>query len=162
MMNVLTIKGIIDEDFVNYKLPSMTIMFPKCSFKCDKESGRTLCQNSSLANEPDIVVGVRSLCERYVRNDITKAVVMQGLEPMDSFEEAIAFTKYLRKSYQCDDDIVIYTGYTPNEIEEKIERLKPFGNIVIKYGRYVDGQKNHYDDVLGVFLSSDNQYAVRL
>jgi len=35
----MIIKGLIDEDFVNYKKPSMTIMMPYCTFKCDKEYG---------------------------------------------------------------------------------------------------------------------------
>ena len=31
----MVVKGIVDEDFVNYKVPSMTIMFPYCDFKCE-------------------------------------------------------------------------------------------------------------------------------
>ena len=38
-MSEIILKGIIDEDFVNYRVPSMTLMFPKCSFKCEKEYG---------------------------------------------------------------------------------------------------------------------------
>ena len=30
----MKIKGLISEDFVNYKKPAMTIMFPYCTFKC--------------------------------------------------------------------------------------------------------------------------------
>lgn len=37
--------------------------------------------------------------------------------------------------------------------------LKSYKNIIIKFGRYVSGQKQHFDDILGVYLSSDNQYA---
>ena len=47
----MIVKGIIDEDFINYKKPSMVIEFPYCSFKCDKECGQPVCQNSSLINE---------------------------------------------------------------------------------------------------------------
>ena len=43
------IKGLIDEDFINYKKPSMYIAFPKCDFKCDYEAGCSVCQNSDLA-----------------------------------------------------------------------------------------------------------------
>ena len=52
----MLVKGIIDTDIVNYKKISMTIEFPYCSFKCDKECGRAVCQNSPLANEPNIVI----------------------------------------------------------------------------------------------------------
>ena len=32
-------------------------------------------------------------------------------------------------------------------------------NIIIKFGRYIPNQEKHYDDVLGIELASDNQYA---
>ena len=48
----MKIKGIIHEDFVNYKKPSMVVEFPCCDFKCDKECGQEVCQNSSLVKSP--------------------------------------------------------------------------------------------------------------
>ena len=35
----MILKGLIEEDFCNYKKPTMTLMFPYCSFKCDNEAG---------------------------------------------------------------------------------------------------------------------------
>lgn len=32
----MKITGLVDEDFINYKAPSMFISTSKCSFKCDK------------------------------------------------------------------------------------------------------------------------------
>ena len=53
--NIMKIKGIIFEDFINYKVPCMTIMMPRCKgFKCDKECGKPVCQNSALANTADL------------------------------------------------------------------------------------------------------------
>jgi hypothetical protein len=40
--------------------------------------------------------------------------------------------------------------------------LWDYKNIIIKYGRYIPNQTPHYDEVLGVYLASDNQYAVRI
>lgn len=155
----MTIKGIIDEDFVNYKVPSMTLMFPKCSFKC----GHDLCQNSEIANQPDIVVDSYKICRRYLDNDITSAVVIQGLEPFDSWDDLYEFLIALRIHYYCYDDVVIYTGYNRDEIEDKIGILqRSFTNIVIKFGRYIPNQTSHYDNVLEVNLASDNQYAERI
>ena len=34
-----------------------------------------------------------------------------------------------------------------------------FKNIIIKFGRYVPNQKEHYDEILGINLASSNQYA---
>ena len=82
---------------------------------------------------------------------------MQGLEPFDSYYELVKLIETIRR--KCDDDIVIYTGYNKNELSEKIEYLSTYQNIVIKFGRYVPNNEKHFDDVLGVYLASDNQYA---
>ena len=40
--------------------------------------------------------------------------------------------------------------------------LKKFKNIIVKFGRYVGGQQAHFDEVLGVYLASDNQFAEKI
>ena len=153
----MLIKGLISEDFVNYKKPAMTIMFPHCNgFKC----GAEYCQNSPLSKAENIEMDISNIVIRYLNNPITESVVMQGLEPFDSWDDLIGFVKQLRES--CDDDIVIYTGYYKEEIADKIALLSKYKNIVIKYGRYIPNQEKHYDEVLGVYLASSNQYAERI
>ena len=39
------------------------------------------------------------------------------------------------------------------------EYLELYENIIVKFGRYVPNQLPHYDNVLGIKLASDNQYA---
>ena len=156
----MLIKGIIDEDFINYKKPCMVIEFPYCSFKCDKECGKQVCQNGALANSPNIDIERMDLINRYLKNDITQSVVMQGLEPFDSWDDLISFI-FLFRCY-TNDDIVVYTGYNLSELEEKVELLSYFENIIIKFGRYIPNQQSHYDNVLGVNLASNNQYAVKI
>lgn len=158
----MLVKGIIDTDIVNYKKISMTIEFPYCSFKCDKECGRAVCQNSPLINEPNIDISYDDICKRYLNNGMTNAVVCQGLEPLDSFDDLYTFILYLRDQYHCNDDVVIYTGYNKEEVKEQIEKLSLLINVTVKYGRYIPDQEPHYDEVLGVNLASDNQYAERL
>jgi hypothetical protein len=180
----MVIKGITDEDFINYKVPSMFIATAHCSFKCDKEYGLQICQNGMLAQLPDIAISLPELFKRYTGNPITKAVVFGGLEPFDDFAELLKFVYFFRNG-GWDDDIVIYTGYTKEELEnavwdaylvdhvglEKywnssplncISALQHFPNIVIKFGRYIPDQTPHYDPVLGICLASDNQYAERI
>ena len=164
----MIIKGIIDEDFINYKKPSMVIMCPTCSFKCDKECGEQVCQNSALATAPDIQIDNFSIVDRYLKNPITKAIVFSGLEPFDSFEDMYSIVYALRQR-NCTDDVVIYTGYDRDEISTMkradgffyIDSLILLRPIIVKYGRYKPNQKMKYDEVLGVNLASDNQYAVR-
>ena len=162
LVSTITLKGIIDEDFVNYRVPSMVLMFPHCDFKCET-NGSHFCQNSSLVNEKDITVTIHSIYKRYIGNGITQAVVLQGMDPMDSWEELNSLLFEFRISESCFDDIVIYTGYNKEEIVDKVDYIsKMYSNIIIKYGRYIPGQQPHYDEVLGVNLASDNQYAERI
>lgn len=156
----MLIKNIDECDFVNYKKISMFIIFPFCNFKCDKEFGVTLCQNWSLVKEPNLNISNEEIIDRYINNPITKSIVMGGLEPFESWDEVYSFIEDFRMV--CDDDIVIYTGFNESEILDKIDKLKRFKNIIIKFGRYKPNQEKHYDDVLGVKLASDNQYAKKI
>ena len=47
-------------------------------------------------------------------------------------------------------------------IINKVCLLSNYKNIIIKYGRYITNQEKHYDEVLGVYLASENQYAERI
>ena len=152
----MKIKGLISEDFVNYKKPAMTIMFPRCTFKC----GEGYCQNSPLVKAENIELDVSDIVARYLNNPITESVVMQGLEPFDSWNDLIELVDCLRRS--TNDDIVIYTGFNKEEIADKICLLTKYKNIIIKFGRYIPNQEKHYDEVLGVYLASSNQYSERI
>lgn len=152
----MKIKGLISEDFVNYKKPAMTIMFPCCNFKC----GTEYCQNSPLTTAENIELDISDIVIRYLNNPITESVVMQGLEPFDSWNDLIELVDCLRRS--TNDDIVIYTGYNKEEIINKVCLLSNYKNIIIKYGRYIPNQEKHYDEVLGVYLASSNQGAEKI
>lgn len=156
----MIIKTLLDEDFVNYKKTSMFLGFPKCNWKCEKECGERVCQNNALAQSPNIEVDVEKIVNRYMNNPITSAIVCGGLEPFDTPTDLYNLIDAFRKRTQ--DDIVIYTGYKEKEIQDKIDILKQFPNIIIKFGRFIPNQKSHYDDVLGVQLASPNQYARRI
>ncbi|MEG0693917.1 MAG: 4Fe-4S cluster-binding domain-containing protein [Oscillospiraceae bacterium] len=149
----MNIKALLDEDFVNFKECSMFIGFPTCTWKC----GKGLCQNSFLATSKGIEVTIDFLIDRFIKNPISKAIVFGGLEPMDSFNEVCELISKLRENSGA--YVVIYTGYESNEINDKIEQLKQFDNIIVKFGRYLQDQKPHFDEILGVMLQSDNQYA---
>ena len=160
----MIIKQLVEEDFVNYKDPAMFIAFPKCSFKCEKEFGVSCCQNSMLALAENINVSVVDILERYMANPITSAIVLGGLEPFDSAEDVIGFISYVR--HYIPDPIVIYTGYTEDEVkkikafdENLYSILALYENVIVKFGRYIPDQELHFDEVLGVKLASDNQYA---
>ena len=155
----MKIKGVTVEDFANYKVPSMFIAMPTCNWKCCPKDP-SICQNSDLALAETKDVSNEFLINLYKNNPICKAVVFGGLEPFDSFDEMLTFILEFRKHYQ--DDIVIYTGYYIDEIEEYIDKMYDTPNIIIKCGRYIPNQKPHFSKILGVNLASDNQYAFRI
>lgn len=161
----MIIKALEDENFTNYKLPSMFIGMARCSFKCCIEQNLPIetCQNCELARAKEINISVTDLIDRYENNPITKAIVFGGLEPFDSWEDLQCFI--LNFTYKNQDDIVIYTGYKEEEIKDKLSWLSLYSEdcpIIVKFGRFVPNQQSHYDEVLGVKLASDNQYARRI
>lgn len=156
-MKILNIKV---EDFTNYKKPSMFIGMGSCDFKCCKESNIPIdtCQNYHLNDymelDPKTIVG------NYMSNTISEAIVIGGLEPFNDFLNLLDLIDEFRQN--TDDDIVIYTGYYPSEIGNYLEYLTKYKNIIIKFGRFIPNNEPHKDNILGVMLASDNQYAVKL
>lgn len=133
-----------------------------CDWKCLKELNLdiSVCQNSQIVEQKNIEVSIESIINRYLNNPITQAVVIGGLEPMLQFEEVLEFIKQFRQ--RSNDDIVIYTGYYPEEIKDKIEQLKQYKNIIVKFGRYIPNRNKRFDNVLGIWLASDNQFAIKI
>lgn len=157
------IKGITMEDFVNYKFPSLFLASCFCNFKCCLESHLDIstCQNEPLAQSPVQEVSDELIYDKYISNPITKSVVIGGLEPFMQYEELLSLISLFR-SRGCLDPFVIYTGYREDELQEQIQELSQFPNIIIKFGRFVPGQKRHLDPVLGVELASENQYGKQI
>jgi len=160
----MRVKTIVEEDFTNYKKPAMFIGTISCGGKCCREAGIPLsvCQNDGWRSRAPIEVNDFELCARYIRNNITNAIVIGGLEPFEQFDEVETFIYALRIIYGCQDDVVIYTGYYPQEIEKQIKALSVYRHIIIKFGRYIPNSRPVYDKVLGVTLASGNQFAERI
>lgn len=152
------VRQIIIEDFINYKKPSLFIAFPYCSFKC----GREVCQNNELIKSPLLEVKASQIVDWFNENPITEAYVFGGLEPFDSWQDLLELITKIRIGDKY-SDIVIYSGYTKTELEERgvLDELYRFG-VIIKCGRYIPNKPSRYDDLLGVDLASDNQYAFYL
>ena len=162
-MNSIRLRDIVDECFQDYYKPAMLLATTTCNWKCLVEQGlsTSLCQNMPLCENPIVEVPYEEIAQRYLTNPITHALVIGGLEPMLQQDEVFGLIQYLR-SHNITDDIVIYTGYYPDEIVETIDKLGELSNIIVKFGRYTPGHNPHFDQTLGVKLVSDNQYAIRI
>lgn len=158
----MRIKDIQDENFQDYRKTSMFIATCFCNWKCCKEHGADLsmCQNSSTTKLPTIEMECLKIVDRYVGNPITSAIVIGGLEPIDQFDELVDLIRAFRE--RTEDDIVIYTGYYKNEIEDKIEVLSHYKNIIVKFGRYIPNKEKVFDEVLGVYLANEEQHAEKI
>ena len=158
----MQLKNILDENFQDYKKPSMMLATCQCDWKCLKEQELdiSICQNSELVKQQNINISVDNIIDRYINNSITKAIVIGGLEPFLQFNEVLQFIHYFRQ--KCEDDIVIYTGYYPDEIENKVNQLKQYKNIIIKFGRYIHEDTKIFDKILGIWLVSANQFACKI
>jgi pyruvate-formate lyase-activating enzyme len=158
----IRLKNIIDESFQDYKKPFMMLATCQCDWKCLKEQELDIdiCQNSELSKQKNINISIDNIVDRYINNSITKAIVIGGLEPLLQFNEVLQLIKQIRE--KCEDDIVIYTGYYPDEIEDELTQLKHYKNIIIKFGRYLHNDNKIFDNVLGVWLVSSNQFACKI
>lgn len=159
----MLIKGLVEEDFVNYKVPSMFISTCFCDFKCCTELGLDIgvCQNSPLVQSDIKEIADSVIYKHFISNPITKAVVIGGMEPMIQIGEVIALISLFREN-GCTAPFVIYTGYYPSEISTELDALRTLGNIIVKFGRFVPNRPSLYDSVLGINLSSDNQFAKQI
>lgn len=159
----MRVKGIIEEDFANYKVPSMFINTCFCDFKCCTELDMDIgvCQNAPLAQSPIKEISDDVIYKHFESNPITKAVVVGGMEPMMQIDEIISLISQFRQNGDW-STFVVYTGYYPQEIENELALLRPLGNIVVKFGRFIPNKPSRHDDVLGINLSSDNQFAERI
>ena len=175
----MRIKNLIDEDFVNYKKPSLFIGCGECDFKCDRECGKAVCQNSALAKAPSISVYEGEIIDRFFNNPITDAFVFGGLEPFYSQETVDGLIRLMLeiiaqhgfRHYTEPIDVVIYTGFYPTEIYDYLKEIqKNIGtvyngkgiNVIIKFGRFIPDSTPRFDELLGVELASDNQFAMTL
>lgn len=158
----MRLKFIKPEDFVNYRKCSMFLGTCFCDWKCCHEANvsESVCHNREWGSNPIRDIDDSEIVSKYLANGLTSAVVIGGLEPMLQFDELTKFIDALRE--RSDDDVVIYTGYYPDEIADKIDALKKFRNVIVKFGRYVPNKQPRYDDVLGVTLASNNQYAEKI
>lgn len=149
---------ILDIDFVNYKEPTMNIAVGiSCTFKCGKE----LCQNQPLCKIKPKEIEIEKILNLYNEQQITKSITLQGLEPLDNLGDVLTIIREFRKI--SNDKVIIWTGYTEEEISDLIQYLKMnFTNIIIKVGRYIPNQISHRDEILGVNLASNNQYAIEI
>ena len=158
----MKIKDIQDENFQDYKKTSMFIATCKCNWKCcfDAKIDVSMCQNSTTVRLPTIDIDDNKIVDRYVNNPITHAIVIGGLEPFDQFDELVNLIKKFRE--KTEDDIVVYTGFYRNEVEDKIEVLSKFKNIIVKFGRFIPNKEKVFDGVLGVCLANEEQHAEKI
>lgn len=159
----MKIKDIVAEDFLNYKRPSMFIITAMCDWKCCIEAGLdiSVCQNAPLISSPVREIPNETIYKQFHINQITKAVVIGGLEPFLQIDEVVDLISYFRANDE-DCPFVIYTGYNENEVQEHLGKLTKLNNIIVKFGRFIPNQKHRFDDVLGIELVSENQYAKQI
>jgi pyruvate-formate lyase-activating enzyme len=133
-----------------------------CTWKCLVELGldTSLCQNCDVAKMQTIDIDNQVIINRYLKNHITSAIVIGGLEPLLQIDEVLLFIDMFRKVSK--DDIVVYTGYYHHEIMTEVKQLAQYNNIIIKFGRFIPDSISVFDEVLGINLISKNQYALKI
>jgi hypothetical protein len=159
----MRVKDIKDIVFQDYCKPSMFICSCFCDWKCCIEQGLPIetCQNNSICSQKTIDIAPAEIVKKYKENDFTEAIVIGGLEPFLQFDEVNELIKAFRGG-GVRDDIVIYTGYYPEEVQEQLKVLIKHENIIVKFGRYKPNAPSIADHTLGIELISSNQFAIKI
>ena len=146
----MLIKELIVEDFNSYMYPTTTVRLP---------SGDP--DEVPLFPMPD-----NGIIELFVYNDKTRALVIKNFAPLNSssFDEIIELLRKLRVEYKQKDSLfILYTDYDKKDIEDKLLALRSYvGPVIVKFGQYDPTYPPKMDSVLGIMLSSSNQYAERI
>ena len=160
----MRVRKLLTERFQDYKVPSMYLAACFCDWKCCPDKPY-VCQNNPVANLPVTDIPDDEILDIYLSDPITEAIIIAGLEPLLQANEVCSLIRRAAER-AIRTTFVIYTGYTVCEARDIgfFDELKATGygkdvQVIIKYGRYVPDQQPHFDEVLGVDLVSDNQYA---
>ena len=160
----MRVRKLLTERFQDYKVPSMYLAACFCDWKCCPDKPY-VCQNNPVVRLPVTDIPDDEILDAYLSDPITEAIVIAGLEPLLQAREVCSLIRQAVKR-GIKTTFVIYTGYTKDEVRciSFFDDLKDTGyrknvQMIVKYGRYVPDQQPHFDEVLGVELASDNQYA---
>jgi len=145
--------------FNDYKKVGLYIATPFCNFKCVKEAKEkgveVTCHNGGLDYVSDM--SAQDVVEKHLSiNPFAECIILSGLDPIDNWVETKQFINDFRKI--TDMEIVLFTGYYPNEIMDKLVELEHHEDIMFKFGRFNPINKPRFDDLGGVKLSTGNQY----
>lgn len=152
--------------FNDYKKVGLYVPTSHCTFKCVTEANAKgikfiECQNHALAGcSKRIDMSAKEIYD-IAQNDVfVEAIILSGLDPLDSFEETMKFVDEFRKL--SDMELVIFTGYKEEEISDKIEMLSKYNGITMKVGRYDPTIPAKYDPIGEVTLATGNQYFINV
>lgn len=95
-----------------------------------------------------------SILKSNIKNKEIDGITITGGDPFEQFDELTVLLEYISS---ISDDILVYTGYTIKELQEKLSnedmnRIKKYISVLIE-GRYI----NSLNDNLCVLRGSSNQ-----
>ena len=80
---------------------------------------------------------------------------------MESTKDYFFWEKFIRSKDKDEEKLNNFVKRETNqeELKNELPILEQFGNIIIKFGRFIPNSLHKFDDILGVELASNNQYA---
>lgn len=142
----LNIHNIIKNSKANGPGNRYVIWLQGCNFNCKN------CFNpDSHSFEKGKLTDIDQIITDILSNKNIDGITISGGEPLQQAEVLYCFLEKLKK--KTDISIILYTGYSGNEIEADTDKLKVFQICdVIITGRYIENLKSYH-----TFLSSSNQ-----
>ena len=138
-----------------------------CSYNTARTNGARLLANANIKEYIDEVMSAKDESRiasqdeiLQILTDIARGVTEEEVVQFSQLGEELRTTrKPTIKDRMGMSSIDYATLFKKEEILNHINWLQQFENIIIKFGRYIPNQGKHFDEILGIWLSSDNQYA---
>ena len=121
-------------------------------------------KNNIIGNENKLIWSLPADMKRF-KELTTGHVIIMGRKTFESLGKVLPNRKHIVFTQNPDfmiKDENVQVVHSMLEIKEYIDKLKAFPNIIVKFGRYIPNHEKHFDEVLGIYLASDNQYAERI
>jgi len=109
------------------------------------------CETTGLNKQHDRIIQLSAL--RFDR---------ETMKPTARFDYIIRPSGEWEMSAGAEEVHGITKEMVENSGKYLTEVIEEFDNIIVKFGRFRPNQKPHFDEVLGVNLASDNQYAEKI
>lgn len=113
------------------------------------------CFNQHIKNMDTFEIEPIEIVNMIKSNPFEKGIILGGLEWSNQPQELIELVNLAKQNSL---EVMVYTGLTEDEFYKAVDKSKLPNDVYIKFGRYVESDKQVINIQYGIKLASENQY----